>query len=119
MYPTWSPDGRAIALQEYEARPKPPDPFGGQIRMVASNYVLVDVEPPHRRRLLFANPRRRLGWRQEYFGPAIWAPDSRLLVLGLLGPWLASWFVLDSHTGDLQRLPDIPAGNDFTVGGRV
>jgi len=98
LYPTWSPDGRAIAVKNSPSRDKASRDMG--------DYFVVAAEPPHDRTLLRQN-RRPSGWD----GPALWSPDGRHVLI-----WRTelAWYLLDDFerpyvqdvvTGRIGRAP--------------
>ena len=92
----WAPDGRFIAVQE----PGAP----GEIRQ--GDYVLIRPEPPHQRIKLLSNARRWFSlWRFGFLGPPVWMPDSRLVVVFHQERNESVPYVLDSMTGEIEKLP--------------
>ena len=92
----WAPDGRFIAVQEPGA--------AGEIRQ--GDYVLIQPEHPHQRIKLLSNARRWFSpWRFGYLGPPVWMPDSRLVVVFHQERNQSTPYVLDSQTGEIEKLP--------------
>jgi hypothetical protein len=110
LYPTWSGDGGAIAVKESMAP-------GAKSRDMG-DYFVVAAAPPHGRTLLRSNPRSS-GW---YFGPALWTPDGRHVVIWRTEmDWGAMIeverpYVQELTTGRTGRIP--PELRSYSVGGR-
>ena len=103
--PTWSPDGRWIAVKE----PRPRDSRRGTSD---GDYFLVAAEPPHERVLLLDNPRTwpARWWRPDYatvgyFGPLTWFPDGRYLTVERHRGEDTDRYVLDRAMGEVGRMP--------------
>jgi Tol biopolymer transport system component len=91
--PTWSPDGRWIAVQK---------PGGPQSRG-DGDYMIVSAEPPHREELLLRNRSTYAGL--GFYGEALWLPDPRFLVVFHYPGEQGFAHVLDRETSALGKLP--------------
>jgi hypothetical protein len=92
--PAWSPDGTCIVA----LRPRLWGDSG-----VGDDFFLISANPPYRQTDLL-RAKRPVGG--AFNGPAVWLPDSKLLVIGYTGPFeLSSRFVLDRSTGHTAELP--------------
>jgi hypothetical protein len=70
---------------------------------VGDDFFLISANPPYRQTELL-RAKRPVGG--TFNGPAVWLPDSKLLVIGYTGPFeLSSRFVLDRSTGHTAELP--------------
>jgi dipeptidyl aminopeptidase/acylaminoacyl peptidase len=103
--PTWSPDGRWIAVKE-------PRPRDSRRRTSNGDYFLVAAEPPHERVLLLSNPRPwpARWWRPDYyilgyFDPMTWFPDARYLTVQHNRGEDSDRYLLDRATGEVGRMP--------------
>jgi len=94
--PTWSPDGRYIALQMTPAR--------GEHASDMGDYFLVRVDNPEERTLLLPN-RRTSPSTAYYYGPALWSPDARFLVIWQSERGIEYPYVLDRTTGEIAKMP--------------
>jgi dipeptidyl aminopeptidase/acylaminoacyl peptidase len=109
IHPTWSPDGRFIALQQYVPKPnRIKDGLGEYLPITAGDYVLVSSDPPYQRKLLLANPLPGFISRAKYIGPGLWTPDGRFVLVQRLTAGLLNerveWFVLDGLSGEIEKL---------------
>jgi len=94
--PTWAPDGRFIAVQEL--------PAPGSTR--PGDYVRITPEPPHERIRVLSNAPRWFSFsRLGYYGPALWMPDSRFVIVFDHVMEDRVPHVLDTDTGDIGKLP--------------
>jgi hypothetical protein len=111
--PTWSPDGNSIVYKQPERRV-------GVGKATDGDYVLVKLGRPNEVRVLLPNPRPFWRSRTEsdfwvagYFGPAIWFPDSRhLVVRHAKGEW-GEPYILDSKSGAVSKMPKGPWGRSW------
>jgi hypothetical protein len=117
--PTWSPDGRSIAAKlayDYHA---------GRGTNYQGAYILIAADAPHRRTMLFENPRPF--WEsllvQSYYtvgfdGPALWSPDGRSVIVWRFrrGEGTEHPFAHEIATGKREKLP--PGYWVQTIGGR-
>jgi Tol biopolymer transport system component len=93
---TWSPDGRWIAAR--------------QSAVIGHDYVLIDAAPPHARRLLLdadwlGSAAKVLIRASRWFGPALWSPDARWIVLWRLRGEREEPYVIDRTRGSIEPLP--------------
>jgi Tol biopolymer transport system component len=121
--PTWSPDGQFIVF-------KKPREFGTErAERNHGDYILISVDPPRQRTVLLTNDRPF--WKLlltcnnwGYYGPALWSPDSRFLVVQHMG-WLLSkgwcqvgnWHVLNRTNAEIEEYQPF-MGWGFSWGGR-
>jgi hypothetical protein len=104
--PTWSPDGRFIAI-------KMPRERGTELgKRNEGDYMLIRLEPTREQTLLLSNPRPfwRSFWRPDYYGvgydgPALWLPDGRFLIIRRAHGEVEYPYVLDQTTGEIAKLP--------------
>jgi Tol biopolymer transport system component len=104
--PTWSPDGRFIAVRV-------PNP--GKHR--PGDYVVIDTEPPHRRTLLVSNAPTLFSWGgPRYLGDPVWLPDSDGVFLYRFPRPAGLPYIVRRTTGEATRMPFTFAS--YSWGGR-
>ncbi len=94
--PTWSPDGRYIAIQMRPSRSKESSEMG--------DYFLLTVDRPDERTPLLSN-RITMLKTGYYYGPALWSPDGRFLVIWRTESEIEYPYVLDRTTGEIAKMP--------------
>lgn len=104
--PTWSPDGQFITFKE------PWEIDTERAKKTDGDYILVSADPLRQRTILLAN--NRPFWKSSlrsivgYYGPALWSPDSRFLLVrhmnGLLSE-VGDWHVLNRTTKEIKEYP--------------
>jgi Tol biopolymer transport system component len=94
--PTWSPDGRYIAIQKPPAR--------DELATDKGDFLLVTLDKPAERTLLLSN-RTTVTKTAYYYGPAIWSPDSRFLVIWQSEGEIEHPYVLERTTGEIAKMP--------------
>jgi Tol biopolymer transport system component len=93
--PAWSPDGKSIVIVKHVL-------WGD--RGSGNDFFLISAEPPYQQTVLFEGRRRFFG--NTFYGPAVWLPDSRLLVIVYVDFWeRSSRYILDRTTGHVVELP--------------
>lgn len=105
--PTWSPDGRFIAIQT----PQPKTERQG-------DYVLISTEPPYQRTRLLSNRRTPLSFLGlGYLGAALWFPDSRFLMIYHYPGEVGYPYVVDRLAGEVASIPPLK-GYVYSWGGK-
>ncbi|HEU5322441.1 MAG TPA: hypothetical protein VFX28_16665, partial [Methylomirabilota bacterium] len=110
-HPTWSPDGRFIALQQAGTV--------GNLGLEGgdTDYELIALDQPIQRIPLLSN-RRGLFFSRRFTHEALWTPNPRYLVMFQLENEFLRARVLDRSTGRLCKTDFIPPGVTATLGGR-
>ena len=92
--PTWSPDGRFIAVRMPNS--------GSRL----GDYMIVEAQPPHRRTLLVSNAPTLLSWGgPRYVTDPVWLPDSDGVFLYRYRRLMGTPYVVRRTTGEATRLP--------------
>lgn len=93
--PTWSPNGRFIAVRVPNAGERRP-----------GDYVVIDAEPPHRRTLLLSNSPTLFSWGgPRYLGDALWLPDSDGVFVYRYRRDVGTPHIVRRTTGEVTKMP--------------